>query len=150
MRYQDVASRLRLSPRAEVGSGASSERIECAERELAVRLPESYKAFLREFGWGGLGHWEVYGLGSGAPFHLELVHETVSERTEFMPRLPLPLIPLMNDGGGNHYCLDTSVLSEGECPVVFWDHDLGEAQTPHRVAPDFTAWLSEMLDQVGA
>jgi cell wall assembly regulator SMI1 len=149
MRYEDVSARLRRSPEAETGVGASPEEIERAERKLSAQLPGPYKRFLREFGWGGVGHWEVFGLGRDVPPYLDLVHVTLEERTEFRPRLPPHLVPIMNDGAGNHHCLDTSAVKDGdECPVVFWDHahELAESQTPTELAPDFTAWLSQMVD----
>lgn len=147
-RYEDASQRLRRAPNKDVGRGATAEDVSRAERELKLVLPQGYKAFLHEFGWGGAGSWEIYGLGADVPPLLDLVRVTVSERTEAIPPIPDGLLPIMNDGGGNHFCLYTGRLERGECPVVFWDHELGENQVPARVADDFTSWLAERVDEV--
>jgi hypothetical protein len=51
----------------------------------------------------------------------------------------------MPDGGGNHYCLDTNAMENGLCPVVFWDHELGEDQVPDKMYGSFTEFLDEQL-----
>ena len=38
--------------------------------------------------------------------------------------------------------LDASAMAGGECPVVWWDHAGGEAQSPGRAAPCFLDWLA--------
>lgn len=145
MGYEDVSERLRSLPDKEVGQGATDEAIRQAERELGVTFPDGYRAFLRDFGWGGFG-FELFGLGPGVPRHLDLIHITLSERTEPFIRIPHHLVPIMNDGGGNHYCLDTASMRGGECPVVFWDHELSEDQVPSKDADAFASWLDERID----
>jgi len=142
----DLIRRLRSCREAEFGRGATRQEIELAEEQLGVRLPGGYKAFLEQCGWASLEGMELYGLGEDVPLYLDLVEVTLSERTQMRPRLPSGLIPLMNDGAGNHYCLDAASSEQGQCPVVFWDHNLGESQAPEYVAPDLEAWLSEELD----
>jgi len=122
------------------------QEIELAEERLGVELPVSHKEFLERFGWASLEGLELYGLGEDVPAFLDLVEVTLSERTDMRSRLPQRLVPLMNDGAGNHYCLYAMSRQQGECPVVYWDHDLGESQDPHYVAPNLEAWLSEELD----
>ncbi|EKR75569.1 hypothetical protein LEP1GSC041_1591 [Leptospira noguchii str. 2006001870] len=41
------------------------------------------------------------------------------------PKLPKYLIPVMNDGSGNLYCIDTRFV---EPFLVFWDHEIGKDQ----------------------
>jgi hypothetical protein len=113
---------------------------------LDVELPASYKEFLRQFGWGGVGSIELFGLGMDVPDHLHLIKMAKSEREECEPNIPPHLIPLRNDGFGNHDCLDTRELYEGECPVVFWNHELDVDQIPERIADDFVSWLIDLLD----
>ena len=132
---------------AEFGRGATPQQIELAEQQLGVEFPRSYKVFLELLGWASLEGLELYGLGEDVPAYLDLVKVTLSERTEMRPRLPSRLLPLMNDGAGNHYCLDVGLHEQGECPpVVFWDHNLGESQDPEYVAPNLEAWLLEELN----
>lgn len=64
------------------------------------------------------------------------------------PSLLPHLIPVMNDGGGNHYCLDTSQSHAEECAIVFWDHELGEEQTPEFVASSFEEWLTDLISEL--
>ena len=128
-----------------LGHGASPADISTAEAALGTKLPESYTAFLREFGWGGVDSWELFGVGAGVPSYLDLVRMTESERTTFHPHIPPHLVPVMNDGFGNHYCLDTASLHDGECPVVLWDHEKGARQKPEVVSSQFDQWLLDVL-----
>src|SRR5918997_7111773 len=144
----DLIRRLRSLRDADFGQGATPQEVELAEGRLGVVFPRSYKAFLEQFGWASLEGLELYGLGEDVPAYLDLVKVTLSERTQMRPRLPSRLIPLMNDGAGNHYCLDVASGEQGECPVVFWDHNLGESQDPEYVAPNLEVWLSEELNSL--
>lgn len=129
-----------------VGRGASDVEICHAEALLALRIPEDYRWFLTEFGWGGAGSWELFGLGVDVPSFLDLVKITQSERSDMRPRLQRHLLPIMNDGGGNLYCLDTSMDAPS---VVFWDHTQNEDQTPEIEATDFLTWLGELVGGFG-
>ena len=64
------------------------------------------------------------------------------------PALLSNLVPVMSDGAGNHYCLNTSVMQNGECPVIFWDHEQGRDQNLGRVAASFDVWLIELPDEL--
>jgi cell wall assembly regulator SMI1 len=132
----------------ECGSGASPEQVRQAEVSLGVSLPSSYRHFLERFGWGRFSCEQLYGLGTDVPIHLDLVRNTRAERETMVPALPTCLIPVMNDGAGNHFCLDTSQTAEGECPLVFWDHELGPAQVAQAVANSFAVWLVTLLDRL--
>lgn len=127
------------------GGGATDDEIRDAEKILSIKIEGGYIEFLRRFGWGGVGGLELYGLGKDVPPHLDLVSLTLSERSEMIPRLNPKLIPIMNDGGGNLYCLDTRV--SGENPIVFWDHEADAQQEAERVADSFSDWFSEELDR---
>src|SRR5215212_540646 len=142
----ELIRRLRSCREAEFGRGATPQEIELAEEQLGVKLPESYKAFLGHFCWASIEALELYGLGEDVPTCLDLVKVTLSERAEMRPRLPSCLVPLMNDGAGNRYCLAVEPREQGECPAVFWDHNLRESQDPEYVAPNLEAWLSEELN----
>ncbi len=145
-RGKEISRRLRTLPQRRLGRGATFEEIRKAEAELGLVLSDGYRAFIREFGWGGAAGWELYGLGPDVPFHLELVGVTASERTHIEPRLPHHLVPLMDDGARSPFCLDTWSRSRyGEAPVVFWNRTLGEDQVPEEVAEDFLAWLSRLI-----
>ncbi len=130
-------------PTKETGLGASEHEIAEAEKSLGVRFPPSYKAFLSRFGWLRVGYDALYGVGPSVPPTYELVRSTFRERNTLEPNIPVNLVPFLNDGAGNHYCLDTANLRGDECPVVFWDHEHidGSDQIPELVSPSFDQWL---------
>ena len=132
----------------ECGKGAAAREVDDSEAATGVVFPKSYRDFLLEFGWARFSHQELYGIGPAVPAHLELVRNTVAERTQMQPSLPSALIPVMNDGAGNHFCLDTAKTSDSECPVVFWDHELGGGQVPATVSETFDTWLVALLDDL--
>lgn len=107
---------------------------------MDIDLPLSYEEFLGEFGWGSVDHWEIFGLGSDVPPYLDLIRTTLAERRAGLSPY---LVPVMNDGGGNLYCLDTSRFAEDECPIVLWNH---EDQKTHCIASDFAVWVLRKLD----
>jgi cell wall assembly regulator SMI1 len=131
----------------EVGSGASAEAVQAVEQTLGVQFPKDYDAFLQKYGWARLMYDELYGVGDSVPEHLNLITNTVRERTDFRPYLPKYLVPVLADGAGNHYCLDLSKADSGTCPVIFWDHDEGETQTPKVVGPSFSDWIVEHVTE---
>jgi hypothetical protein len=143
MTFDQLAQRLESSPSKTFGRGASEHDIQAVSARLSVNLVGGYRRFLERFGWGGVGSFELYGLGSDVPRYLDLVSVTESERTQMSPALPAHLIPIMNDGGGNLYCLD--LRKAGEPMLVFWEHTAGEGQEPEPMASDFVAWLEEQL-----
>lgn len=120
------------------GGGALPETIGRAEEALGVRFPKGLREYLARFGWLRVGHREFFGLGLDVPSYLDLVRMTQSERGEVGSPIPPDLIPVLNDGGGNHYCVS---IPDGR--VVLWDHSLGEDQTPEPCSSDFEAWLLE-------
>ena len=130
------------------GKGASVAEIDDAEAKLSVKFPESYKVFLNLYGWARFASNEFYGLGADVPAHLGLVMNTSAERTEMQPTIPQSLVPVLNDGGGNHYCLDTQGMNDGECPVVFWDHDEGPNQQPSHEANSFDDWIVDFIREI--
>jgi hypothetical protein len=145
MTFEDLAQRIESHVDRQDHIGATEDDISLAEEALGVPLTGGYRQFLRAFGWCGIGPFELYGLGAQVPEYLHLVAITRSERHEMRPRLPLYLIPIMNDGGGNLLCLDTRV---SEPPIVLWDHEQGEGQEPEPEATSFIEWLCRLLDHL--
>ncbi len=146
MKFDRLNERLHRFEKKKFGRGASEAEIKDAERILGVMLSASYRRFLRDFGWGGVEHLEIFGLGSDAPHYLNLINMTLRERIEMEPAIPNHLVPLMNDGAGNHYCLDTRQMKKGEGPVVFWDHELGKNQQASLISASFDLWLIDLLN----
>ena len=147
MKFEELAAILMSREDQCLGTGADEAEIRLAEEALGIRIHGSYRDFISRFGWGGVGHVELYGLGKDVPPHLNLVRITKSERTEMRPMLPKYLLPIMNDGAGNLYCADTMFMRGNEPRVVFWDHDGMEDQEMEVVADDFSEWLKMMIDE---
>jgi len=147
MSIREMFGRINSVVKKECGRGATDQEIADAERALSVRFPRSYRAFLSEFGWAEIRHDVLYGLGCDVPSHHELVRNTLCERHQTEPLIPPYLVPIMNDGAGNNYCLDTSRLVDEECPVVFWDHEHedGSNQSPVQVASSFDRWIVDRI-----
>lgn len=147
MTVTEILKELIALPDVEHGAGVTDADIAAAERALAVQMPATFKEYLRRVGWLTTGDY-YYGLGEGVPPFADLVTATLSERTEAQPPIPPHLLPLLNDGGGNHFCLDLSRSSGDDAPVVFWDHadPRGAEQRPEDWAPSYTAWLARELE----
>lgn len=142
--FSELMIRLLSFEFKEFGSGISDAEIATAETVLELRVEGSYRQFLRKFGWGSVEHLELYGLGG--PPHLDLIRVTISERAEMEPPLPAHFLPVMNDGGGNLFCLDTNIKKEP--PVVFWDHNGDRNQIAEIEGVSFTLWLWEQLNSL--
>lgn len=145
MKYDELKRLLIQSGSLTVGKGANEFQIQEAQQVLDLPIQGDYRRFLLDFGWGGAGDFELYGLGSDVPPYLNLIAITHSERTEMHPALRHELIPVMNDGGGNLYCLDSA--SAKPC-VVFWDHEGAEAQNPAVEAEDFSSWVAGLMNAI--
>lgn len=148
MDFEQLSRRLEAFTDHKWGEGASDASVREAQRLIEVELPNSFLAFLNKYGWGGVEYIELFGLGDDVPDHLNLVAVVNSERNEMNPRLPKSFIPVLNDGFGNLYCLDTSAMKEGECPVVFWNHELPPDQRPEIVAQNFLLWVNDLLNDL--
>jgi hypothetical protein len=67
-------------------------------------------------------------------------------------RWPKGHIPIADDGRGGYFALDTSRTKAGDCPVVYFDHELADvdkksgAITPSFEPCDdtFAAWLKRV------
>lgn len=137
------------SDRISAGQGASESEIAIAEERLGLRFPQELFRYFREFGYLSIGHFELFGLGAKVPSYLDLVRNTLDERTLCQPNIPGHLLPLMNNGGGDHYCADLS-LQKADPPIVFWNHELDGAQEPELEADSFSSWIISLLEIVFA
>jgi cell wall assembly regulator SMI1 len=124
------------------GKGATDEDISAAEAVLGVRFTEELRQYLGRIGW--IDHdMGFYGLGKDVPSKaLDLIANTRCEREEAGPPMQHHLIPILNNGGGDHWCVDTR-----SGVVVEWRHDddEGEDQTPEVIDASFASWLHARL-----
>src|SRR4051812_6271810 len=90
---------------------ATLERIEAAERELGIRLPDNYRAFLTHCGCGRLGWLDLFGLPS------DRLWGDIVMMNELAPvKAPASYVLIARDPRGNFYALDTSRPDDG--PVI--------------------------------
>ncbi len=153
-RYEDVTrlfrEQARTNGRELVPSPATPDEIAAAERELGAPLPESFRRFQLEFGECPHGPVEIYSVRPVEPPAVNIITRNLDARKELYPRLPQYLIAFSDDGGGDYDCFDTRQRVADECPVVWWDHELDEEQTPEPLAPSFLDWLQTRLEEIAA
>lgn len=126
---------------------ASEEAIDQVENALGVRLPNSFRTFLRLTGGGGFDCLSISSVPNEDPVtssYGSVYGDTLHYREEWVPRpLPAHLVVIQRDADDNEpFCLDTSRLRDGECPVVLYYLNSGKAE---RVAPDFLSFYESYL-----
>lgn len=109
-----------LGSRAHFVGKANSVRIDYIEKQLNVILPKSYKLFLKEYGLAVLPGFTI--LGNGLATVASCVETTLDWRRYGLSK---SLVVIEDDGTDWIYCLDTSRLKMGECPVVDWEQNRG-------------------------
>ena len=119
--------------------------IQRAEAALELIFPPTYRLFLKKFGCGGFGGFEVYGIiddhfyKSGIPNGIWL---TLDDRNLY--NIPHSFIIIGSLGYGPSYVLDSSQPNkEGEYPVLVYS--VGEE--PEKVNEDFGDFLLEKINQ---
>jgi hypothetical protein len=124
------------------------ERVARAERELGVRFPPSYRRFLLEFGAGGIGGEEIYGLIND-DFEDARPPQAVGLTREFRRdgHISDDLIVIYNLGQGSYYALDTSAAgADSEAPVVAFTPGIHRAGDQLEViAPDFGSFFLDAM-----
>ena len=120
--------------------GISEAKIKSAENYLGVSFPDSYKDFLKIYGTIDIGCYEIYGIlkscnfiDSGVP---DAIWMTMEERKAI--DLPEELVIVYDTGMEFFFCLDTSEMKDGECPVVsISDCGGGEKEIVYDSFPEF-------------
>ena len=148
MNLEQILTWLREREDCKLGQGATEQEIEEAATSLGIRFPEQYAEFLRRVGWLEWAYGSLYGLGKGIPPYLDVVKETMQERRLCQPNIPAYLLPIMNDGAGNHYCI--FVDGPNRAKVGFWDHEHedAEGQLPEMVGLSFFDWLNKYISDI--
>ncbi|MBK8219294.1 MAG: SMI1/KNR4 family protein [Myxococcales bacterium] len=143
MTFDELEMTLRARHDVIIGTGCKEEVAADAERALGVCFPRELRKYLVQFGHLELGPSEMFGLGEELPEHLNIVTMTMLERGDSGSPVRHDLVPLLNDGAGNLYCVGTSGAETG-C-VLYWDHELGPNQQPKNHATSLAEWIIELL-----
>lgn len=136
MQYYKKAKEIMDMDATEFIGGVSESEIEDAMKSLAVTFPESYKAFLADFGGGDAGGEIIFGITNDEED--DVVLATQMERSAGLPE-NLVIIAFWND---TLVCLDTGRMNDGECPVVEVNDDYSKIEV---VADTFGKLLYEYL-----
>lgn len=120
--------------------GTTENMVKQIEESLNINLSESYKWFLMNYGSGGIFGVNILGVGkSNNPI-------VVTETTEYRKYGLEKNLVIIEDCDEYFYCLDTSELIDGECPVVSWDQHVGFDSIE---ANNFNDFLLERLSDAG-
>lgn len=112
--------------------GVEPEMVQRVEKELNVKLPESYKWFLENFGRGGSYGVEIYGVIQ--PNILEVVDETKERWARGMPKAYI----VIENVDEFIYCIDTSSeKTNGEYPVIWYSFYPEEREKTHNSFHEF-------------
>ena len=139
---------LALAPENVFTGGVDALQVAEIETQFNILLPESYSEFLKHFGaavWPDL----IYGAGPSLPTYLRLAENIVFEQQLAGNPMPAHIIPVSPDGAGNHYALDLSQMQNGECPVVFWQHDIENPNPLETISENFVSWFLEFVREMG-
>ena len=133
------------------GKPTDNYLIKEAENILGIALPNSYRKFIEEFGFGGPGSLLIPGIRCTSVNELQstgFVWGALNDRLNFSQ--PNHIVTLDDDrGDGSAYALDLSQMNaENECPVVIWPLG-GYEDTPvlEIVAPDFGTWFLKQVQE---
>jgi hypothetical protein len=141
----------------ELGSPLTDARIAMLERQLGVRLPESYRSFLLRYN-GGRPEPDFFPIRGfdraafgGVDYFFGLDRSIRSNSIDwnyrmYLGRIPTEFLPVAGDASGNVICL--SLAGVNRDAVYFWDHD-NEYSPPgydnvHFVADSFSKFLDSL------
>ncbi|WP_175494136.1 SMI1/KNR4 family protein [Herbiconiux ginsengi] len=131
--YDELKAVLSSRRDLERGNGATEAELSAAEMQIGS-IPQEFRQFLMDFGWVILGHYEVFGVGEGITARNDLVSETLNERS--YGRIP-NLVPVMNDGAGNLYCVTQDSITPS--PVLLSTLDSSPDYVVEQAG--FSSWL---------
>ena len=138
MKYYKKAKEIMDMDATEFIGSVSEREIENAMKSLSVVFPESYKAFLIDFGGGDAGGEIIFGITNNEED--DVVITTQMERSQGLPE-NLVIIGFWND---TLICLDTGKMNNGECPVVEVNDDYSETEM---IADTFGKFLYEYIGE---
>ena len=129
-----------------LGTFINDDRIRILEKNIGFNLPLDFKYIISVHNGVSLIGTTVYGLDE--TFKEESLDKIYHfEHFKVVNPMPAHLFPFSPDGGGNHYCLDLSQISNDISPVVFWQWDFSyeHLNQIERCNESFTDWMQEVM-----
>lgn len=126
----------------------TDDEIKKAEELLSLTLPLSFKEFLKKYGVGNYFDAEFYGLfheavpSDSAPCALWY---TLDERKN--ADFPKDFVVIYSSGFGPLYCLSTSEILEGDCPVREWNYKPVVRDQNSLVSESYSGFLLDKLKE---
>ncbi|WP_166000883.1 SMI1/KNR4 family protein [Bacillus sp. Cs-700] len=119
--------------------GVDERQITYVQDKLDRKLPKSYQWFLKNYGSGGVFGVDIVGIAKNNI--ASVIRETKRYQTLGMGKN----LVVVEDQDEYAYCLDTSIMENGECPVIAWNRSGG--LDDYYTASNFYEFLSERLMQ---
>lgn len=146
--YEQAGEIVSKHPTLNFFVGSRTENlIKVAEEKLGLKFPPTYRRFLIEYGAGGFGSSEIFGVihenfdTSSSP---DVVWTTFQQRKYFS--FPKNLIVIYSVGDGEIFCLDIGNTNTGEIPVVTYQPGyLPEEQRKEVIAQDFGRFFLDLV-----
>lgn len=155
--FADLARRLRqdiVTDQFRYYGGASEQEIADAEASLCVRLPDSYRWFLREFGAAEMESL-VYGVTDSEAVSLTARNEALRRGRPALPRHfvafgeDTEFHGLANGGWETYYCcFDLSQPGNVEPPLAFWYPKRRGRKRQEPALVPFPVWLGAQAARV--
>ncbi|MBD8037377.1 SMI1/KNR4 family protein [Solibacillus sp. A46] len=118
--------------------GVDGKQINYVQDTLKLKLPESYKWFLNNYGSGGLYGVDILGVAKSN------IATVVIETKRYRDLGMSENLVVIEDIDEYAYCLDTSnVENNNECPVIAWNKQGG--LDDYNSAENFYEFLSQRL-----
>ncbi|MBC8160589.1 MAG: SMI1/KNR4 family protein [Roseiflexaceae bacterium] len=138
----------------ELQEGLSSQEAGAFEQQLTISLPPEFKKLLR---WRNGQSSDSYDslffnfqlMRSDAIAEAVKVHNQLLASGEYKGNWWNPgWVPFLDNGGGDHYCIDTAGVGTGEAGQIVWFlHDNAERKVMHH---SFGDWLTTLLESFKA
>lgn len=112
---------------------ASEQQLEDVERAIGVRLPPSYRAFVREFGGGSFGMSIIFSADPDSEWYLP------KQQREAARYLPDGLLAFSDDFAGGNYVFKVA-NGEAQEAAFYWNTDGGESSTEFKDIMEFVSW----------
>lgn len=123
---------------------ATEDQIGRVETLLGIVLPRSFRRFMEGYGGGGVIGAEISGIEDNNA-ELESGGTVVGDTKECRERYDLPahLIVIYFHDDEVCWCLDTSEIVGGECPVV--SYNIFKREVDRIIANDFSSFMRQHL-----